>query len=528
MIPFPISHWGTNPIVTRNAVNIYGIGNATGTALNTSTGAQVTYSNTFINQSGKAITIGSLCLSGWFLTTTGTANCGNNVPTTGTVEYPIGVTLNTMTLSGNSTISVPNGTDVVTDQITLTTPIPPGASFKVNLASTNTSGQMYLTNLGLSGVLTTTSTVGLAREMIFAVGDSIMTNNNGAVTTACTGRCPSMQLSIGGTTATTYGASNAANFVLQVALATRLGATRFISNFGTNDIAAGVTSPQLIVLLQNMQARANAVIIKFTQTTITPRTNRTIVNASAVTSSGNTMVVSVPDATQFIVGRAYLIAGANQSEYNTNCTCTAIDTGANTVSLFFIGSATSPATGTITISAPTWSSHELQTPVSAAYASGPSSVRGIFNAAVRLPTFDGYIDWGDACETVRDSGIWSVGGEKTELTPPQFCTVQTGFTAANRFQLNYTRGSTTTPNGFGLFESGANIGITLSSLGNNGGDYQASSNYPNVPSVGDTFYVYPGTCSPSDDGLHPRVAQGSFGGQMLIVDSTSAWLNTVL
>jgi hypothetical protein len=325
-----------------------------------------------------------------------------------------------------------------------------------------------------------------------------------------------------------------------VAVAALAGCTRFVSNFGTNDFGTGRTLAQLQGDIGALKTRANASGILFTQCTMTPRASLVTVTANgSVTSSGTSMTVPVPDATKFLVGRPYNAAGATPAEYNGVWFCTARDTGANTMTLLFPGSGTTPATGTITLkggiqtTSDGWTSAELQTPHSTPYNAGSGSDRGQFNAWVRGGASDGFVDWGDACEPTRDAGRWAVGGEKTELSDSQLVTVSSG-TSTTRFNSDYSRPNSSIGSGTVQFATGANAGLRRLGSSNTGGDITVGSALTATPGAGDTAYCAPGSMRAVDDSLHPRVATGTVGtstyrgGQALLVNATIAWLNGLL
>jgi hypothetical protein len=518
-------------IVDRLATRVLGPAHSTGTAPLTGDGTQKTYSATFVNESGAAITLMSVVLQGWSISTTGTNAAGNTFDVTGNVEYPVGGTTTAITIDGLSTVTVPDGSHIKTDRVVPATTIPAGASFKVNLFSTIPNGLKYIANLGFAGLLTTAHKSLLKKEAIFAIGDSIMTNNGGALYTVTSGRCPCYQISISGTTAQTYGASGAANFTRQVALAAAMGITRFVSNFGTNDFGAMTTVDNLKTYLVAMKTLANASKILFTQTTMIPRVTKLAnITATSVTSAGNIMTVVVPDATKFVVGKSYLTAGATQTEYNQVMVCRTIDTQTNTLTFLFPGSGTTPATGTITLTSQKYvNTIEFQTAFSSKFTFGSGSDRAIFNAWVRAGGLDDYMEWADAFEPARDSGRFIVGGETPLVNDVQTCAVVTGTPLTNtRFQTNYTVGTSTTANGGAQFITGANIGGYRTANGNTAGDYTSSSAFANIPTVGDTLYIIPGTCSLSDDGTHPRVASGGKGGQAVLEEAATTKLLTWL
>ena len=510
-------------LVTRNAVNLFGPGHTTGTGRSTSTGATVTATPNFVNRSGAPITLVNLVFSGWWLTTSGTSPIGNNYPVTATIEFPVGTTIATITSSGNSTITVPSGTDIVTDQIDISaTPISAGGTFRVSLSTTTPNGQFYTTqNLGLTGVLTTAMSNTLRKEMLFAVGDSIMTDNGAVIPTVANtaSGCPSFQFSIGGTTAQSYAA--AGSFDRQVALAKRLGATRFISNFGTNDFGSSRTLAQLQGNLNTLRNAALAEGIGWSHTTLLPRTSQTTVTASAAVGSGNTITLTVPDGTLFDVGQFYTIAGANETGYNGARVCVGVSS--NDVTFISEGVSASPATGTITIVKRT---SLLQTPVAW------EASRVDFNNWVRAGNLGSqFLEWADTCEPSRDAGRWA-----TCLESPLLCrsdllgTVTQIITTNRRFR---STGPDVVGNGAAggtvVWASGANTGLASGVNGSNGAnDITLSGDTSNTLTVNDTFYIESGTSLSTSDGTHPRIGQNGRGGQQMILTPTTTWLAGLL
>lgn len=505
--------------IKRLSHRLYGAGYNSGAAPLTGDGTQKTYSATFVNESGFAIDAMSVMLQGWTLRTTGTTDTGNTFTVTGNVEYPVGGTTTDI-----GSIDVLSGENTASADLVPTTIIPAGDSFKVNLFSTVPNGLKYISNLGFAGLRTHNYTSKLRKLALFAIGDSIITNNNGAPYTAATGKCPIYQVSISGTTAQTYGASSAANFVRQADLAQKLGITHFLSNFGTNDFGAATSLANLQSYLTAMKTLANSKGVKFAQTTMTPRTTAVAAVAATMTSSGTTITATVPDATKFTVGNPYIIAGAVETEYNGNRRCASVDTQNNTVTFVFPGSATSPATGSITINQwkatfqPEWMSNG-----SSQYLPGPNSDRGLFNTWVREGGLDDYIEWADAVEPSRDSGRWLVAGESPFLPTPELITVSSVINTS-RFNSNYSRGSSTIPNGFVAALTGANIGTHRTGNGNTNGDITVNGAWTSAQQIGDQYYAVPGVSYMSDDGLHPRVAAGGKGGQVLLDNATSNWI----
>ncbi|WP_144340224.1 hypothetical protein [Sinorhizobium sp. BJ1] len=469
----------------------------------------------------------SVVLQGWTLRTTeGTTDTGNDFTVTGSIEYPVGTIIATIP----ETV-VTSGANVEGAEFELPTEIPTNGTWRINLASTVPNGQKYIVNLGFAGVrVHTANRAALKKLALYAVGDSIMTNNNGAAYNAANTRCPCYQASISGARASFYGANSAQFFQRQADLAGKLGITHFLSNFGTNDFGALSTVADIQGYLLNMKAAASAKGVKFAQATMCPRTSKlAAVTPTSVTSSGNNIICAVADPALFVVGKPYTIAGATQTEYNGSKICVAKD--ATTVTFLFQGSGTSPATGTITINP--WkdtSSAEWMTAWSgnsAAFQPGGDSPRGLFNAWVRSGAVDDYVEWADACEPSRDSGRWLVAGENANLPDVQLITVSSVI-STSRFNSNYSRGTSTIPNGFLQAITGNNAGHVRSGNGNTNGDVTASSAWTNTQTIGDTLYAIPGVSYMSDDGTHPRVSGGGKGGQTLLDNATAAWIDAKL
>jgi hypothetical protein len=512
-------------LVKALATRVYGPGYNSGAAPLTGDGTQKTYSSTTsVNLSGAPISTCSLVLQGWTLRTVGFTDTGNDFTVQGTIEYPVGTTVGTIAAT-----NVVNGTNTETADIVLSTPIPVGATFAVKLNSTIANGLKYITNLGYAGVRNHALASSLVKVRMGGFGDSIMTNNNGAIMNASTSRVPCYLNSIIGTLARDYGDNIATHFARQADLVSKLGLTHVFSNFGTNDIGAAITLPTLQGYLTTLRDAVRAAGAKWVQMTLTPRVSGTVVNTpvTSLTSSGNSMFAVVANASLFHVGKVYGIVGANETEYNGSAVCTAVNTSTNTVTLLFEGSATATATGTINITPWRVSSTVEFQPAVGRYEPGASSDRGLHNAWIRSGVFDGFIDWGDATEPSRDAGRWKVEGEDALLPTVQLVTVSSVINTS-RFNSNYDRGSSTIPNGFVLPLTGANIGVVKSGNGNTNGDITVTSAFANAQAVGDQYYAVPGVSYISDDGLHPRVSAGNKGGQVLLDNAVTAWLNTAL
>jgi hypothetical protein len=516
-----------SPVIYRTATRNLGAGFAAETGVITvaADGAQ-TYNATYTNLSNRTIDTAAIAFQGWSLTTSGYAVTGNSVDISGTIEYPVGTVI-----ANIPTTTVPSASEAQSVDITIPGGIPANGSFKVNLTSNVlTIGQKYVLRLGIAGVLTKAKKSELNRLALFAVGDSIMTNNGGAVYNASNTRCPAYQVSIGGTTAATYAASSGANFVRQIALAQMLGATHIISNFGTNDYGAAASKATLAGYLNTFKSMSNAGGMRFIQATMLPRTLKIAnISVTSATYAGNVMSVTVPDASLFAVGKSYTFAGATQTEYNGGFILQS--KAGNVLSFPMAVTANTTATGTITATASYFNGTvEFQTPYSPKYAAGAGSDRGLINADIRANLVsDGYMEWADIFETTRDSGRWAIGGELPLLPDMQNCTVQTGSPlSTTRFQTNYSRGNSTISGGLVQFTSGANIGLKRNGNGNTNGDVTVASAFAAIPTVGDTFQAIPGAAWSSDDGTHPRTAVGAYGGQTILNGAVIDWITANL
>lgn len=505
-------------VIAMLAHRITGPGNNSGAAPLTGDGTQKTFTTTVQNDSGAAINTCSVVLQGWTLRTTGTTDASASFTVSGTIEFPVGTTVGTIPAT-----TVTPGQNVASADIILSAPITIAGSFKINLQSTPANGATYIANLGFAGLRNHALKSTLKKAAFAGFGDSIFTNNGGSLYNVALNRTGVYLNAISGTTAQTY----AVDFSKQADLADKLGCN-VLTDFGTNDFGAARTVAQLQGDLTTMRDAVRAKGRKFYQTTMTPRVSQNAaVSVSSMTSSGNSITASVADASLFRVGRPYVIGGATQAEYNGAKICTATDTGANTVTFLFAGSATSPATGTITLLPWKFTSEaNFQTPQTA-WAAGSGSNRGQINAWIRGGAFDGYVEWGDAVEPSRDAGRWKIAGEDPLLPDVQLVTVSSVI-STSRFNSNYSAGSSTIVNGIVQPLTGANIGVTKSGNGNTNGDITVTSAWTNAQQVGDQYYAVPGVSYISDDGLHPRISSGGKGGQQMLDNVTAAWLDAML
>jgi hypothetical protein len=488
-----------------------------------------------VNDSGKPISVASIALSGWYFTSSGSAAIGNDVPTTGNIEYPIGGTKTNMLSGGSTTLVNPNGSDLITDPVPLPASIPVGASFNVNLSITIAAGLFYNVGLGLSGVLTTTTQSGL-KPALFGVGDSIVLNNGDLYYTVCSGRCPVIQMSIFGTRANAYAAGGGSGgFSRLVSLAKRLGISRFVCNWGTNDLGVSNNSAATVESnLQILRGLTNAQGILFSQATIMTQVGlASPIAITLLTSSGTTMTAVVADATQFAVNNVYVLAGATQTEYNGTFVAQTVNTVANTVTFIFAGSGTPTATGSPTLQAwKTTSSRAFQVPISPSFNGGASSVRAQLNALIRTPgNFDSYMEFADFFEKTRNDGFFITSDDAPDLLAPFTVNIVSGSNIGHP-HTDYVpaagRGTTNQMSGGLLqFTSGLDIGPCRTTTANTIGVFSMTSNLPNIPAIGDTGIAVAGGSYASSDGLHPINIIGGYGGQVILQNAFGSFLTSL-
>jgi hypothetical protein len=522
--------------LTNNAVRLFGPGHGTGVGTAAGTGAAVAQALAFINESKAPITVVSLMTSGRFLTSTGWAAIGNNVPYTANIEYPSGTVVATITQAGGGTPTVISGQEVETDRVATSVPIPVGASFVVRaIIGALPSTQKYPTTsggsvniLGLIGVMSTTAPeTPIAKVNLLGIGDSIATNNGAVFYTAAAGRCPCLQMSIGGTAASSYATSSV--FAWHTSIMQMIGCTTLVGDFSTNDIGNGRSLSQIQTDLMFFKTSAAAVGVKTYWTTLTPRTGDITVTAGAGALDGNSQpVLTVPDASRFVVNHLYVVAGSSTVGINGTRAVSAVDTTANTVTFVSSTAVAAPA-GTITITAPGATGEAgFMVPVDPKFAAGPSSMRGQYNAWIRAGAFDGYIDWADSCEPFRDAGRWAIGGESPYLTAQRLVVVVGQ--PINSARFNFAAPSI--PNN--SFAGGQLQWITGGNRGSGGsgnGSGTSDITLQSAPAVGvaanDTAVAIFNTSRASDDGLHPRVSVSGAGGQQLIQAPTNVWLTAL-
>jgi len=282
--------------------------------------------------------------------------------------------------------------------------------------------------------------------------------------------------------------------------------------------------------LTTIRNAVRAANMKFVQTTITPRTTMSTIAVSSATYDGTNVILNVPDASKFEVGKYYEVIGATPSGYNGFMEVAARDTTANTIT-YKRPTLTSPASGTITVTAlrrtdssnsHTWSNLGLQVPV-AGYEAGGASKKALINDWISGGNVDGVIDWGDALETSRNSGIWAGGIEKSISGVKVTGLSVTGLNSANSFKSDYAGGNDAALAGYLFWKTGANAGIghlILSQKTNAISGFTLYDTPPNAIAITDTFDIITSEAYFAIDGLHPYsvtvTSTTSRGGQKAI------------
>ena len=527
--------------VTVLATRMFGPGHGQTTSTSTSTGSATTTSLTCVNESGAALSKVSLAYVGWALQAAGIGVPGNAIPITGaTIEYPSGTVVGTFTRAAASSWSIANNSDAIfTDQITLATPIPAGASFVVRSVDQVPNGQKRIHNGGLAGVMTTAMSNTLKKARVFAIGDSIMTQDaRGAVLLAGAGKCPVLQISIGGTRASSY--VGAANDKL-AKLAKDVGCTHSISNMGTNDHGNNQTEATTAAALADEKRAFEAQgLSHWWATTLAQQYFAPLAVVSAVVDSAAepvlTVTVSEATAARMETEMAYTISGDTNGAPNLNQRWWLTKTGPTTW--------TAPAptdragqtgAGTLVMapSGGNYSSTVALVPSGAGMATPTpaTSIRAAINARGRAGEFGNLLEWADHFETARDSGINVTRQDQPNAYHADNLkvAVATGLTpSSTRFTFAPSTFSNRAQGGAVIFLTGAQRGRTATASGSGVNDVTVFSGLTAPPVVGDQFVIIPGSSPWATDGVHPSLTAPPGGAQTRLIDINKAWLDILL
>ncbi|PDT45339.1 hypothetical protein CO661_24045 [Sinorhizobium fredii] len=518
--------------VQRNITRTIGPGND-GQGLSAGTSATtVTSNHSYANESGEELTTLAVVYSGFAaINNAAESSCPSAYPIVATVEYPVGSAVQTFTFGGSGTGSVPAGAPAyISDEITLTTPIPAGATFKIASSATLEIGQKVPMSRDSvtpafrpSGIVSTLMS-DKNRFVPFAIGDSIFTNDGMPPSAAAAGVCPIFQLSmIGGTLF-----QNVNNFTKRVALAKALGCTHAVINYQTNDHTAGQTYEQLTANATAMADLMNANDMKTIWTTGTPIASIPSVSASSVSASGGFLSVTVPDGSLFLAGQFCGVVGATApTTANGRKLITAVD--GNVLTLKAPNVVDGAVTGTITISR-YYNYSSQQTHGGGNLAGGVNSVWYRFSEWVRSHPGNivDHIEITDVLAQSRTVPKWKTAPDPYLRADKASLTIST-ITSTTRFYYT-SDGDTTTNNwcagGQVIWLTGANAGTASAISGNSGGQIILTSALSNM-AIGDTFAISLGiTGRMTEDGTHPR-ASYTWGGIPAMVAAIKAKLTAI-
>lgn len=468
---------------------------ANGDGLSNGTNVNSNCRITSYNLTGATINTMKLVFMNWADNGDSETSGVNPITYEASVEYPAG-TFNRVTFNSGATSNTQSvDTTILSDEITLSTPIPNGAQYWIRTYVTVTSGQKfpmgYIMNTGtpgeatdwdtgvnkvLSGTITHTTTgvaqrgfgpvaalaisvTGVRKAKAWAgIGDSII---NGTKTGVDFGtnvgwlgdamyltNLPYINISRPGAKIVSAGGA----FTKRLDLIGKVGITDAIIDYGVNDISNNRTSAQVIADLKSFHTLLQTKGIRTYQTTITPYT------VSPAQTSGT-------------------------------------DPGT-----WLTSTSQSPASG-------------IGTPVIAAgqYTGGTASERAKLNNLIRaVPApFTGIIETADAVETGRDTGLWKTGSDASPaaqlMTPALGAVIQAGSTTTV-VNVTVPSGANTVINGGAVvFRTGANAGVIKLGSANTASTITLfGTPLSTAPSAGDTIDIYPYGVAPVTDGLHPQ------------------------
>jgi hypothetical protein len=527
------------------ASRTFGPGHGSTNGMAVSTGTPTSYSRTLVNESGAPITRSQLGFIGFAIKSavnppnTPLAIPGNDTPLSAmTIEYPAGTTIGTFLKDGSGSFSMPSNSDLSKTDEVIHSAIPAGASYVVKYTASVPNGQNLLEQAGFVGHMTTALSTDLKKVRCFATGDSIMTQDaRGVVLLAGAGKCPVLQMSIGGTRGFDYVA-----VVARLAkLAKDAGCTHSITNFGTNDWGAGQTEAQVATTLTALKNGYEAEGLAHFWCTTLPQSSITpvpIVSAVVDSAPEPTLTVTIDPAsmTRFEASTFYNIAGFTGG------------TGLNGVFYF---NKTSPTTltapvpaalagitgsgpGTIGMIAFQYASTSFQiapTPANALaryeMPTPATSARANINARGRSGEFGGCIEWADIVESDRNTNRWATRQNQpnTRYLDNVVISVASGLANANRFSFSPAQVANRFLGGRAVILTGAQRGQYRTASGNGTTDISLSSALPAVPAVGDTLVAASGSASPTADGVHPSLGGVTGGAQQALVDATATWID---
>lgn len=512
--------------VTRNISAVLAPGNDNG-QFNVGTTA-LSSNLTYTNESGQTVTEIALVFCGWAHMLNAADTLSNaNYDAAWTIEYPIGGG----TQSG-TTLTVTPGNTLTTDFLTLSTPIPAGAQYKVAVSTTPLgSGNVPMSRDSAAslfrphGIVTRGMSNVLSKLCLGAIGDSIITNNGMPTTKGAAGICPIIQSSIIGST----GFQQIGNLTRRVALFQALGITHVVMNYpGANDHGASRTLAQLKADTATIASAFRAVGMKVIMSTITPKVASSpgTVSITSLTQTGGTATATVSDASRLANGQMVDISGAVETGYNTMAVISGLS--GSTFNYLVPSATAATATGSPVVNlANMWTPHQSQ---STGNYGDDTSIWAQFNDSIRNTLVDGavddYVECADALSIARNKCKWITWAEDTAgyfhnprptltiatvVNSTRFTFTNDGYSEPNAYNSNFGAGSAAIE-----WLSGPNVG-TRSNVGStaNGRSIILSAAPATAFAVGDTFAFRTGainavSCAPSD-GLHPSLGSTTSG-----------------
>jgi hypothetical protein len=514
-----------DPIIERNMTHTHAAGND-GATWNSGT-TTVTSNLTYVNETPSSVTEIALVFSGWkhTLNAADTLSAANYSPSW-SVEYPIG-----QAVQNGVAPTVTPGANVVTAYLTLTTPIPAGASFKIALSVTPSASNVVPlardsvnTFFRAAGIITHLRRSQHAKVCFGFIGDSIFTNNGLPPTAAAAGIAPSVHCSIIGSTLF----QNMNQMTRRWDLFQKLGVTHVVSNYLTNDHGAGRSLATLKSDLETLAASAKAAGFKFVQTTDTPKAvDQADTTITSLTQTGGVATAVLAETNNLAVGQLLTISGATQTEYNGLIKIETLDTPSNTITFKVDPAAVSPATGSPILNH--FRGYASQQVPSGNYSNG---IWASMNDWIRTNpgSVSDYVELADPLCVAHNDSRWIVGRAASGgllFDPQPLLTVQsvqltTRFTVVDPAD-GTTFGAQWPTNASLIWLSGPNQGKRATPNGSSGRQIFLPAAPASAVQVGDTLAVRNDNTIMASygDGTHPTIAF-TWGGGLIMQAALAA------
>lgn len=498
-------------------------------AVSTGSGALVTKTGTYWNESGAPITHLS---AAFFWNPMAENSDGVALVEAYTVQATfayLGLSPQNFTLSASNDIPSDSASNhTFTDIIELATPIPAGAAVAISVTSTVGSGIDYNPNmLGFAGLMTTAPSNTIRRPVGYG-GDSLFNSvNHFPVEYVARGRFPSVNFAKGGTRSTTWGTGT--RFARQAAFMAAVGVTDFICDWSINDVLDGTSAAATMTALQSIESQVGAQGISHWQTTQSARGIDNPITAVSVTASTDTLDVVVADASAFRVNDIVKVVGATgtgASDVNGLKLIEAIVSNTLTMPFRNQSAISGAVSGTITLE----NNNVVSTLALQQSYTAREDIRGPLNASIRSYSWSGgYIEIGDRTESSRDSGKKAVGGSQPEFQEPtEFVAgagTGTGTVVIPEATFTVQYDDLPPSNAFIAFKSGNARGLV--GVCNTGfTDLQSvpiSPSFAVAPASGDTAVVFPrGYYASEPAEIHPAGTSGATE-----KDGAGIWVNAI-